>query len=97
MTFEVSCPAADSAWALSRPAPDRLRPIAWMPQRLEREKRIILEEILQLRDDPNFLGRLLLMQQLFAGHRLRPVALRRRQRHPQGHDRGAAGFWPAVS
>jgi predicted Zn-dependent peptidase len=37
-------------------------------QRLDGEKRIILEEIMQLRDNPQFLGRLLLMQQLFAGH-----------------------------
>jgi predicted Zn-dependent peptidase len=67
MTFEVSCPAADSAWVLSdlRQSVFNHRLDA---QRLEREKRIILEEMLQLRDDPNFHGRLLLMQQLFAGH-----------------------------
>jgi zinc protease len=67
MTFEVSCPAADSAWAL-----DGLRQAVFSnrldPQRLENEKRIILEEILQLRDNPQYLGRLLLMQKLFAGH-----------------------------
>jgi zinc protease len=67
MTFEVSCPAADSAWALAG-----LRQAVFNPaldaQRLESEKRIILEEMLQLRDNPQFLGRLLLMQLLFAGH-----------------------------
>jgi zinc protease len=67
MTFEVSCPAADSAWALAS-----LRQTVFSnrmdPQRLESEKRIILEEVLQLRDNPQYLGRLLLMQLLFAGH-----------------------------
>jgi zinc protease len=67
LTFEVSCPAADSSWALSG-----LRQTVFNnrmdPQRLEKEKRVILEEILQLRDNPQYLGRLLLMQQLFAGH-----------------------------
>lgn len=67
MTFEVSCPAADSPWVLTglRQAVFDHRLDA---QRLEKEKRIILEEIMQLRDDPQFLGRLLLMQMLFAGH-----------------------------
>lgn len=67
MTFEVSCPASESAWAL-----ERLRQTVFFsrfdPQQLESEKRIILEEILQLRDDPLSLGRMLVMQQLFAGH-----------------------------
>ncbi|MCX6555058.1 MAG: pitrilysin family protein [Candidatus Aminicenantes bacterium] len=67
MTFEVSCPAADSAWALAG-----LRQTVFSNRmdavRLEKEKRIILEEILQLRDNPQYLGRLLLMQLLFAGH-----------------------------
>ncbi|HSQ36030.1 MAG TPA: pitrilysin family protein [Candidatus Binatia bacterium] len=67
MTFEVSCPAADSAWVL-----DGLRESVFNhrldEQHLEKEKRIILEEILQMRDNPNFLGRLLIMQQLFPGH-----------------------------
>jgi predicted Zn-dependent peptidase len=67
MTFDVSCPASDSAWALTD-----LRQAVFNnrmdPQRLESEKRIILEEILQLRDNPQYLGRLLLMQKLFAGH-----------------------------
>ncbi len=67
MTFEVSCPAAESAWAL-----ERLRQTVFFSrfdaQKLESEKRIILEEILQLRDDPLSLGRMLVMQQLFSGH-----------------------------
>jgi zinc protease len=67
MTFEVSCPAADSAWALTG-----LRQTVFAnrmdAQQLEKEKRVILEEILQLRDNPQYLGRLLLMQMLFAGH-----------------------------
>ena len=67
MTFEVSCPAGDSAWALTG-----LRQAVFNnrmdPQRLESEKRIILEEILQMCDNPQYLGRLLLMQNLFAGH-----------------------------
>ena len=67
MTFEVSCPASESVWALAG-----LRQAVFSrsldAQKLESEKRIILEEILQLKDDPQFLGRLLLMQQLFAGH-----------------------------
>ena len=67
MTFEVSCPAAESAWAL-----ERMRQAVFSgqldPRLLESEKRVISEEILQLRDDPAFLGRLLVMEQLFAGH-----------------------------
>ncbi len=67
MTFEVSCPAAESAWAL-----ERMRETVFCnrldPARLEDEKRIINEEILQLRDDPDYLGRLLIMERLFAGH-----------------------------
>ncbi len=67
MTFEVSCPAVDSAWVL-----DDLRQTVFTQsldaRRLEREKHAILEEIKQLRDNPNFLGRLLLLQLLFAGH-----------------------------
>jgi zinc protease len=67
MTFDVSCPAADSVWALAglRQAVFNRR---MDPRRLESEKRIILEEILQLKDNPQYLGRLLLMQKLFAGH-----------------------------
>lgn len=67
MTFEVSCPAAESAWAL-----EQLRQTVFFSRfaaaQLESEKRIILEEILQLRDDPLSLGRMLVMEQLFAGH-----------------------------
>ncbi len=67
MTFEASCPAAESVWAL-----ERLRQAVFFgrlgPQQLESEKRIILEEILQLRDNPVSLGRMLVMQQLFTGH-----------------------------
>jgi predicted Zn-dependent peptidase len=67
MTFEVSCPAAESAWAL-----ERMRQTVFSgqldPRLLESEKRVISEEILQLRDDPAFLGRMLVMEQLFAGH-----------------------------
>ena len=67
MTFEVSCPAAESAWAL-----EQMRQTVFSgqldPRQLESEKRVINEEILQLRDDPAFLGRLLVMEQLFAGH-----------------------------
>jgi predicted Zn-dependent peptidase len=67
MTFEISCPADESAWALAH-----LRQTVFFsqmdPRQLESEKRIIGEEILQLRDDPAYLGRLLVMQQLFAGH-----------------------------
>jgi zinc protease len=67
MTFDVSCPAADSLWVLTG-----LRQTVFDhrmdAQHLEKEKRIILEEMLQRRDNPQFLGRLLLMQQLFAGH-----------------------------
>lgn len=67
MTFEVSCPAADSAWALAG-----LRQTVFANrmdgQRLEKEKRVIVEEIMQRRDNPQFLGRMLLMQLLFAGH-----------------------------
>lgn len=67
ITFEVSCPAADSGWAL-----ESLRQTVFFsrldPQQLESEKRIILEEILQLRGNPLSLGRMLVMQQLFAGH-----------------------------
>jgi zinc protease len=67
MTFEVSCPAVDSAWALAglRQAVFSNRMDA---KQLESEKRIILEEILQLRDNPQYLGRALLMQLIFAGH-----------------------------
>ena len=67
MTFEVACPAADSAWTLAG-----LRQTVFNnrmdAQQLESEKRIILQEIMQLQDNPQYLGRLLLMQQLFAGH-----------------------------
>jgi len=67
MTFELSCPAAESAWAL-----EQMRQTVFSgqldPRLLESEKRVINEEILQLRDDPAFLGRLLVMEQLFAGH-----------------------------
>jgi predicted Zn-dependent peptidase len=67
IAFELSCPAGDSAWAL-----DQLRQAIFFgrmdPRQLEKEKRVILEEIMQLRDDPEYLGRMLLMQELFAGH-----------------------------
>lgn len=67
MTFEISCPAPEGNWAL-----ERMRQTVFSgrldPARLEDEKRIISEEILQLRDDPDYLGRLLIMEQLFAGH-----------------------------
>jgi len=67
MTFDVSCPAVDSGWALAglRQAVFNHRIDA---QRLEKEKRVILEEMLQLGDNPQQLGRLLLMEKLFAGH-----------------------------
>lgn len=67
MTFEVSCPSAESAWAL-----EQMRQTVFFasldPVRLEEEKRIIGEEFLQRRDDPDYLGRILLMERLFAGH-----------------------------
>ena len=67
MTFEVSCPGGESAWAL-----ERLRRTVFAgrldPGQLEREKRVIGEEILQLRDDPDHLGLSLVMEQLFAAH-----------------------------
>jgi zinc protease len=67
MTFEVSCPAGESAWAL-----EQMRLAVFSrnldPRQLESEKRVISEEILQLRDDPAYLGRLLVMERLFAGH-----------------------------
>jgi predicted Zn-dependent peptidase len=67
MTFEVSCPAEESAWAL-----EQMRQAVFSgsldPRQLESEKRVIGEEILQLRDDPDYLGRLLVMERLFAGH-----------------------------
>ena len=67
MTFEVSCPAEESAWAL-----EQMRQTVFSgrldPLQLESEKRVIGEEILQLRDDPAYLGRLLVMERLFAGH-----------------------------
>ena len=67
MTFEISCPAGDSIWTL-----ERLRQTAFFsrldPLHLESEKRIIREEILQVRDNPFFLGRSLVMERLFAGH-----------------------------
>jgi predicted Zn-dependent peptidase len=67
MTFEVSCPAGESVWAL-----EQMRRAVFSaeldPRQLESEKRIINEEILQLRDRTAFLGRLLLMEQLFADH-----------------------------
>jgi zinc protease len=67
MTFEVSCPAEESAWAL-----EQMRQAVFSgrldPLQLESEKRVIGEEILQLRDDPAYLGRLLVMERLFAGH-----------------------------
>ncbi len=67
MTFEVSCPSQESAWAL-----EQMRRTVFSgrldPQQLDREKLIIAEEILQMRDNPNILGRLLVMEQLFAGH-----------------------------
>ncbi len=67
MTFEVSCPAEESAWAL-----EQMRLAVFSPRleegRLEAEKRIIREELLQRRDDPRGLGQLLVMERLFAGH-----------------------------
>jgi predicted Zn-dependent peptidase len=67
MTFEISCPAGDSIWTL-----ERLRQTAFFsrldPLHLESEKRIIREEILQMRDNPSFRGRTLVMERLFAGH-----------------------------
>jgi predicted Zn-dependent peptidase len=67
MTFEVSCPAEESAWAL-----EQVRLAVFAPRlearRLEAEKRIIREELLQRRDDPLGLGQLLVMERLFAGH-----------------------------
>lgn len=73
MTFEASCPAAEGAWTLEwvREAVFSWRPD---PALLEGEKQVIAEEILQLRDDPDRLGRLRVMEQLFAGHAYgRPV------------------------
>lgn len=73
MTFEISCPAAEGAWALERA---REAVFSWHPDPalLEGEKQVIAEEILQLRDDPDRLGRLMIMEQLFAGHAYgRPV------------------------
>ena len=67
MTCEVSCPAVDDAWVLSRPCRTVFSQ-GLDASAMEREKQAILEEIQQLRDNPNFLGRLLLMQLLFAGH-----------------------------
>ncbi len=73
MTFEASCPAAEGAWALERV---REAVFSWRPDPalLEGEKQVIAEEILQLCDDPDRLGRLRVMEQLFAGHAYgRPV------------------------
>lgn len=67
MTFEVSCPGAESAWAL-----EQVRQAVFFPRflspRLEAEKLVIAEELRQRRDDPAGLGRLLVMERLFAGH-----------------------------
>jgi zinc protease len=67
MTFEVSCPVAEGTWAL-----EQMRQTVFFgrlnPRLLEREKGIIKEEILQLRDNPAILGQLLVMERLFAGH-----------------------------
>lgn len=67
MTFEVSCPAAESAWAL-----EQVRQAVFSPRletpRLEAERRVIAEELRQRRDDPAGLGRLLVLERLFAGH-----------------------------
>ena len=67
MTFEVSCPAEESAWAL-----EQVRLAVFFScldaQQLEGEKRIISEELRQRRDDPQGLGPLLVMEHLFAGH-----------------------------
>ncbi|MBN2344913.1 MAG: insulinase family protein [Candidatus Aminicenantes bacterium] len=66
-TFEISCPADESAWAL-----EQMRRTVFDahmdPRQLESEKCIILQEILQLRDDPDTLGQLMVMESLFAGH-----------------------------
>jgi predicted Zn-dependent peptidase len=73
MTFDVSCPAAEGAWALQHV---REAVFSWRPDPalLEGEKQVIAEEILQLRDDPDRLGRLRVMERLFAGHAYgRPV------------------------
>lgn len=73
MTFEASCPAAEGAWTLEQV---REAVFSWRPDPalLEAEKQVIAEEILQLRDDPDRLGRLRVMELLFAGHAYgRPV------------------------
>ena len=96
MTFEVSCPAAESAWALAG-----LRQAVFCQRldakQLESEKRIINEEILQLRDNPDFLGRLLVMEQLFAGHPYGRSPFGDGSAIAQGHGRGPAGFRPRSS
>jgi zinc protease len=67
MTFEVSCPGAESSWAL-----EQMRQAVFSgrldPRQLESEKKVIGEEILQMRDDPETQGRLLVMERLFDGH-----------------------------
>ncbi len=67
ITFEYSAPAAHAAWALAR-----LREQVFLPrlqaEHLEAEKRILAEEIAQLRDEPATAGRLRALQLLFGSH-----------------------------
>lgn len=67
MTFELSAPAnhLETMLTLAREKLFRFKPLE---TELAREKKIILEEINQIYDDPEQTGTSLVLQQLFSGH-----------------------------
>lgn len=67
MTFEISVPSSRARFAfefLSR----KLFSLKLSPEELEKEKKVILEELSQVADDPERLGIQLSLRALFSGH-----------------------------
>jgi predicted Zn-dependent peptidase len=67
LTFEASFPADRAGWALQLLRENLFNP-AFSPQELEGEKKIISQEISQIRDDPEETATSLLLETLFQKH-----------------------------
>lgn len=67
MTFELSLPAQYWKYGLNL-MKEKVFHLKFSPEQLEKEKKIIFEEVSQNRDDPNKFGNFQVFQHLFPGH-----------------------------
>ena len=67
MTFEISIPSSGTEFAFEL-LHEKLFRLKLTPEEMEKEKKIVLEELSQIEDDPDKLQTNLALQALFAGH-----------------------------